>query len=68
MEVIIYSEEDVREAFKAGAIKGGHQSYFDAPLDEDEFVAELKAEKIKKSVVTITEKIHGSNYNYPYKA
>ena len=40
-----YTEEDIRNAFKAGLTKGNHKSYFDAPLDEDEYVAELKQVK-----------------------
>lgn len=40
-----YTEEDVRNAFKAGLTKGNHKSYFDAPLDEDEYLTELKQVK-----------------------
>lgn len=39
-----YTEENIRNAFKAGETKGKHNSYFDAPLDEDEFIAKLKEE------------------------
>ena len=39
---MIFREDDIRNAFKAGFIKGKHQSYFDAPLDEDEYIVELK--------------------------
>lgn len=41
----MYNEEDVRNAFKAGLTKGSHKSYFDAPLDEDEYLAQLKQTK-----------------------
>lgn len=44
-----YTEEDVRNAFKAGLAKGNHQSYFDAPLDEDEYLTELK--QVKNNIV-----------------
>lgn len=40
-----YTEEDVRNAFKAGVAKGEHRSYFDAPLDEEEYLTELKKGK-----------------------
>lgn len=40
-----YTEEDVRNAFNAGLTKGNHKSYFDAPLDEDEYLTELKQGK-----------------------
>ena len=44
-----YTEEDVRNAFKAGLNKGNHKSYFDAPLDEYEYLAELK--QVKNNIV-----------------
>lgn len=44
-----YTEEDVRNAFKAGLTKGNHKSYFDAPLDEDEYLTELK--QVKNNIV-----------------
>ena len=37
-----YTEKDIREAFQAGMNKGSHQSYFDAPLDENEYIKHLK--------------------------
>ena len=43
-----YTEEEIRKAFRSGMVKGRHQSYFDAPLDEDEFVVELKKTKSEK--------------------
>tara|TARA_R110001592_G_scaffold53419_1_gene163750 strand:- start:1837 stop:2121 length:285 start_codon:yes stop_codon:yes gene_type:complete len=36
-----YTEEDIRKAFQAGMEKGAHQSYYDAPLDENEFIEKL---------------------------
>ena len=39
-----YTEEDIRNAFRAGMEKGAHRSYYDAPLDENEFVEELNSE------------------------
>ena len=44
-----YTEEDVRNAFKAGLTKGNHKSYFDTPLDEDEYLTELK--QVKNNIV-----------------
>ncbi len=38
------TEEDIRKACRAGMEKGAHRSYYDAPLDEDEFVEELNSE------------------------
>lgn len=35
-------EELLREAFRAGMDKGSHQSYFDAPLDETEYIESIK--------------------------
>ena len=39
-------EELLRDAFRAGMNKGSHQSYFDAPLDETEYVDSIK-DKLK---------------------
>jgi hypothetical protein len=39
-------EELLRDAFRAGMNKGGHQSYFDAPLDETEYIDSIK-DKLK---------------------
>lgn len=44
-----YTEENIRNAFKAGLIKGNHKSYFDAPLDEHEYLTELK--QVKNNIV-----------------
>jgi hypothetical protein len=37
-------EELLRDAFRAGMNKGSHQSYFDAPLDETEYIDSIKDE------------------------
>ena len=39
-------EELLRDAFRAGMDKGSHQSYFDAPLDETEYIDSIK-DKLK---------------------
>ena len=39
-------EELLRDAFRAGVNKGSHQSYFDAPLDETEYIDSIK-DKLK---------------------
>ena len=39
-------EELLRDAFRAGMNKGSHQSYFDAPLDETEYIDSIK-DKLK---------------------
>lgn len=53
-----YTEEDIRKAFQAGMNKGAHQSYYDAPLDENEFVEELNQSKnSEKDIFENREKI-----------
>jgi len=47
-----YIEEDLRKAFEAGSSYGSHDSYFDKPLDEDEYIDSLK-EKVEKDNETI---------------
>ena len=42
---MLYTEEDIREAFRGGMAKGRHNSYFDAPLNEDEYVDMVKSAK-----------------------
>lgn len=40
-----HTEEDIRNAFKAGHERGvfdGANNYFDAPLDEDEYIQSIK--------------------------
>lgn len=49
-----YTEEDLRDAFKAGLTRGSHQSYFDAPLDEDEYIESLKQEPQEEKTIPIT--------------
>ncbi len=38
-------EEKLRDAFRAGRASGLHTSYYDAPLDEDEYIDSLKKSK-----------------------
>jgi hypothetical protein len=45
-------EEKLRDAYRAGRTRGLHNSYFDAPLDEDEYIGSLK-----KSEELVEEKI-----------
>ncbi|MEP1489455.1 MAG: hypothetical protein ABJL44_09820 [Algibacter sp.] len=40
-----YTEEDIRKAFQAGMNKGSLQSYYVAPLFENEFIEQLKKNK-----------------------
>ena len=38
----LYTEEDLRQAFKAGWLSGKNDdNYFDKPLDEDEYIQSL---------------------------
>lgn len=37
---------EIRDAFRSGMNKGSHQSYFDAPLDETEYIDSIK-DKLK---------------------
>lgn len=38
----VYTEEDLRQAFKAGWLSGKNDdNYFDKPLDEDEYIQSL---------------------------
>ena len=45
-------EELLREAFRAGMNKGSHQSYFDAPLDETEYIDSIK-DKLKLTLTDV---------------
>ena len=50
-----YTEEDIRKAFQAGMNKGalkGYQSYYDAPLDENEFVDELNEDGYQRRLLS----------------
>lgn len=47
--------EDLRYAFRAGKELGSHNSYFDKPLDEDEYISEfLKPKPITEQTIPIT--------------
>tara|TARA_R110000851_G_scaffold323722_1_gene490614 strand:- start:185 stop:466 length:282 start_codon:yes stop_codon:yes gene_type:complete len=48
-------EELLRDAFKAGMNKGSHQSYFDAPLDETEYIDSIK-DKLKLFFIPVVVK------------
>lgn len=51
-----YTEDDLRMAFKAGYERGAfdaNNNYFDAPLDEDEYIESLK-EKVVEETVSLT--------------
>jgi hypothetical protein len=47
-------EEKLRHAFRAGSLYGSHDSYFDAPLDENEYIESLKPKKVKEELIPIT--------------
>ena len=47
-------ENKLREAFRAGVAKGSHQSYYDAPLDEDEYIESLKQKPEEGKTIPIT--------------
>lgn len=49
-----YTEEDLRLAFRAGVLKGSHQSYFDAPLDEDEYIESLNPQAKEEKNIPVT--------------
>lgn len=49
-----YTEEDLREAYRAGRLSGVHNSYFDAPLDEDEYIDSLKEAVIEDEKISFT--------------
>lgn len=52
-----YTEEDLRLAFQAGSERGAFiqsGSYFDAPLDEDEYIESLNAPKEEEEEIPIT--------------
>ena len=48
-------EELLREAFRAGMNKGSHQSYYDAPLDETEYIDSIK-DKLKLFFIPVVSK------------
>jgi hypothetical protein len=49
-----YTEEDLREAFRAGRVDGANQSYFDKPLDEDEYIESLKQVELEEETIVVT--------------
>lgn len=52
-----YTEEDLRLAFQAGRERGAFEqsrSYFDAPLDEDEYIESLKPQPKEEKEIPIT--------------
>jgi hypothetical protein len=52
-----FTEEDLREAFKAGHERGrfdAHNNYFDAPLDEDEYIVNLTPKIEPEETVKVT--------------
>lgn len=52
-----YTEEDIRKAFQAGHERGvfdGNNNYFDAPLDEDEYIESLNPKPIQEKIIPVT--------------
>lgn len=47
-----YTEQDLRLAFQAGVNFGSHESYFDKPLNENEYIESLNS-KIEEEESTI---------------
>jgi len=50
-------EEKLRHAYRAGILQGRHLqagNYFDAPLDEDEYIESLTPKKVKEELIPIT--------------
>jgi len=53
----MYSEENLRKAFRAGIDYGRHlqaNNYFDKPLDEDEYIDSLKEKKVEDEKISFT--------------
>ncbi len=51
-----FTEEDLRNAFKAGRERGIHEgrdNYFDAPFDEDEYISSL-SKIIEEETIPVT--------------
>jgi len=47
----------LREAFRAGLESGKHESYFDKPLDEDEYIESIfKIEEIIEDTIRVSYK------------
>ncbi len=52
-----FTEEDLRNAFKAGRERGVHEergNYFDAPLDEDEYIYSLSKVMEEEKTIPVT--------------
>jgi hypothetical protein len=52
-----YTEEDIRKAFRAGISQGMYLqagNYFDAPLDEDEYIDNLKETVVEEDKISFT--------------
>lgn len=52
-----YTEEDLRLAFQSGMERGAFEqagNYFDAPLDENEYIESLNAPKEEEKEIPIT--------------
>lgn len=52
-----YTETDLRKAFRAGISQGMHLqagNYFDAPLDEDEYIDSLKEAVVEEDKISFT--------------
>lgn len=47
----------LREAFKAGSAYGSHNSYFDKPFDEDEYIESLFEEDVEEDTIPISYKM-----------
>lgn len=52
-----YTEEDLRKAFRAGHERGvfdGAGNYFDAPLDEDEYIESLNSQSVDEDKISFS--------------
>jgi len=47
-------ENKLRDAFRAGRASGLHNSYYDAPLDEDEYIESLKGVVAEEDKISFT--------------
>lgn len=56
------TENDLRNAFRAGRELGAHNSYFDAPLNEDEWIAKHLDEEdaARKAIREVLEVLGGN--------
>jgi hypothetical protein len=53
-EIEVYTESDLRLAFKAGKIKGEFPSFMQGELDEDEYIDSIKPKMIIEKEIPIT--------------